>query len=1856
MRSVTDLIVSGPIAQRNKTIDHILDESSSFGEVRKKSSGNNWKVLSLLCILIMSTGQLNAQCMDAPPISGNNQVCPGTRGLTYATQPITGYIYQWSIIGGTQVSGGNTSIITVDWAAAGSGGISLTLIAPNGCVGKPYFKPVLITSTPILSIGGPAEVCPNASGANYSSGFFEGSTYAWSATGGNVVTVNSSTVTINWANAGAGSVNLTETMAGGCSASVSYPVNISSSPITKPILSRSEVAMCTGMEIGYYVSVKYNQGSSYAWAITSGQQSAGGNTYSINVKWGSVPGPGNINVVETFLGGCTGAPVDFPVMLLDSPKPLISGNTSVCVSSQEPYAVTNNSGSTYSWTIIKGTEVSVSHASNTNVKWATTGGAGNVQVVEKDAKGCPGSASLPIVIRDLPITGVISGNAIVCANTNNVSYSVPAKTGSTYSWIITGGSQASGGTTNAITVNWNGAGAGNVRVIESSYGCPGTPKDKPVTINAKPATSPIIGSNSICEMQTGIAYSVTNTAGSTYAWTITGGTKITGGTTNSITVNWSTRGTGSVKVVETNAVGCVGTQVTLPVTIKAMPLTAAITGNASVCANAMAVAYSTIKSTGSTYAWTITGGTLVSGAGTNSITVNWNGAGAGNVNVIETNSNSCSGPPVNKAVTINPNPSTSAIAGNTSTCANTTGVSYSVTNTTGSNYVWNIAGGTQASGGSSNNITVDWQAAGAGSVSVVETNLYGCISAPVNKPVTINPHPVITGISGNTTACASTNVSYSAANTSSTYIWAITNGTPVSGATTNNIMINWGNAGNGNINIIETDINGCVSVPFDLPTTINSNPVTSAITGNTAVCAGAINTSYSVDNTPGSVYAWTVTGGAPVSTSTTNTINVNWGTAGTGNISVIETNSNACIGSGVGQPLTINQPVTGSITGSSSVCAYSKNVTYSVVNKPGNTYAWSINGGMQTSGGNSNSIFVDWDIAGSGNVRVIETDANGCVGIPVDQAVTINSNPATGNIIGNTSVCAATSNISYSVTNTTGSTYQWAITGGGQASGNTTSAITVNWDVAGSGNVSIIETNIKGCVGLPVDQAIVINANPVTSPIAGTSSLCANTTNVAYSVLSTLGSSYAWTITGGTPAANTNTSNIVVNWESAGAANVKVIETDNKGCVGNAVNHPVIVHANPNTSIISGNASVCTKDRALYSVTLTSGSMYTWTVTGGTQAAGLLEENNTTTVDWNAIAGAGNVQVLERNAKGCAGTTVSKPITINALPATSNISGNATVCVNATGSSYNVFNTTGSTYAWTITGGTIASGINTSSITVNWNGAAGSGNVKVIETNNKGCVGTAINKSITINTIPVTSPITGNGSVCANGTNAYNVSNTAGSTYTWTITGGSQVTITNGNSITVTWGAAGSGQVKVMETNSSGCPGQPVVLPVTIKPAPVTSNITGTPSVCVNTVISYDVINTSGSTYAWTISGGTQSFGGNTNRINVTWESSGIGNITVVETNSNGCAGTPVSKPITVNARPVTSPISGRNNACTNTSTPYSVVKTTGSTYSWSIIAGTQTSGTNTNSISVNWTGPPSGRVSVTEMSSSGCAGSAVTLPVTIISSPVTGSITGITSACQNTNGISYAVSNHTGSTYAWSINKGMQATGGNTNSITVNWMATGSGGVTVTETSANGCNGVPVTKPVTVNTLPITGNIIGATNLCANASGFSYSVTRTTGSTYTWTLTGGSIVSGQSSNSITVNWGAAGAANVSVVETNSNGCNGVPVNKPVSLTSCGARETVIETAVDDDEPFTAMVYPNPTNNELNIVLEKAASLDLPLYIYSDRGETIGKLTLKQGSNAVVVNTSGYVNGIYNIELKHKHQSHFKRVVVMHGN
>jgi large repetitive protein len=89
--------------------------------------------------------------------------------------------------------------------------------------------------------------------------------------------------------------------------------------------------------------------------------------------------------------------------------------------------------------------------------------------------------------------------------------------------------------------------------------------------------------DTVCVNSLAVPYSVTNHAGASYTWALSGGGALTSTSGNATSVNWgATPGTYTLQVQETSSAGCLGDPVTLNVVV--LPLaTATIAGNSTLC-------------------------------------------------------------------------------------------------------------------------------------------------------------------------------------------------------------------------------------------------------------------------------------------------------------------------------------------------------------------------------------------------------------------------------------------------------------------------------------------------------------------------------------------------------------------------------------------------------------------------------------------------------------------------------------------------------------------------------------------------------------------------------------------------------------------------------------------------------------------------------------------------------------------------------------------------------------------------------------------------------------------------------------------------------------------------------------------------------------------------------------------------------------------------------------------------------------------------------------------------------------------------------------------------------------------------
>jgi gliding motility-associated-like protein len=408
-------------------------------------------------------------------------------------------------------------------------------------------------------------------------------------------------------------------------------------------------------------------------------------------------------------------------------------------------------------------------------------------------------------------------------------------------------------------------------------------------------------------------------------------------------------------------------------------------------------------------------------------------------------------------VQVFPNTSSITIDGPLEACAFETSVTYCVEEAPNATYMWSVSGGTIVSGEGEACITVDWGAEGEGWIDVMRV-ADGC-NAITDSPVTLLPSNII-GIDGPLDNCAyASNVSYCVEEApGATYTWTISGGTITSATDGPCITVDWGAQGQGTISVVRSG-EGCGSIG-NITVTISPGPPI-AIDGPLEACPFQSNISYCTEDAAGATYDWTVTGGTITSGANTACITVEWGSAGTGTITVFM--NNGC-GSDGSLTVSIGAAPAIDIEGPMQNCSFQSVSTYCTDEIANGVYTWSVYGGTITSGTDGPCITVAWGAAGPGSVQV--TRASDQCASSAELPITIVPLPEASFTYLTDTTCAG---VRAHVFNTTpGSTSaSWNLNG--QLVASTDSAI-VQLPFGMQTGITLLITGQNGCIGSVTDS------------------------------------------------------------------------------------------------------------------------------------------------------------------------------------------------------------------------------------------------------------------------------------------------------------------------------------------------------------------------------------------------------------------------------------------------------------------------------------------------------------------------------------------------------------------------------------------------------------------------------------------------------------------------------------------------------------------------------------------------------------------------------------------------------------------
>ncbi|HJV91535.1 MAG TPA: kelch repeat-containing protein, partial [Holophagaceae bacterium] len=473
----------------------------------------------------------------------------------------------------------------------------------------------------------------------------------------------------------------------------------------------------------------------------------------------------------------------------------------------------------------------------------------------------------------------VSALAQVSSGTSGLITSMPGLSGSSYAWLLAGGTPASGQGTSSLTYTAGGSGTLSIAGLATSpLGIPSVGSATETVVPRPTAT--LTSPSCVTTGATGLTASVPSQSGVTYAWTINGGTLTSA--TNGSTVTFSAGNPGTL-VLTCQVTNSIGTAVTGTQSLSVIPApladiqvaSSATTGTAGLTAFIPAQA-------GATYVWTVNGGTLTGGGTTNQVT--YTAGATGTLTLQCTVTNAAGTSVVGSATQAIVSTATVTISAPATVTANAKNLCASVAIQSGATYQWTVTGGTLVPGyGTGSTLYFNAGTATSLTLQCVVTNAGGSLTG--TQTLTVVPAPSITSFGPSTYTInqgGSLTLTAGFSNGSGSIdhgVGVVTSGTAVTvrpAVTTLYTLTVMNGAGT------QTTATCLVTVA----------PPDNTITAASPVTAGAANCVASVLNGPtGTTYAWTLTNGTITSGQGTNILHYTAGTSGTVGIACTVTNA-----------------------------------------------------------------------------------------------------------------------------------------------------------------------------------------------------------------------------------------------------------------------------------------------------------------------------------------------------------------------------------------------------------------------------------------------------------------------------------------------------------------------------------------------------------------------------------------------------------------------------------------------------------------------------------------------------------------------------------------------------------------------------------------------------------------------------------------------------------------------------------------------------------------------------------------------------------------------------------------------------
>lgn len=523
-----------------------------------------------------------------PQVSAGSDksICEGGNTTMTATGAQT---YQWSPAIGLSS--------TISPTVTASPGATTTYVVVgtdgNGCTRRDTVK-VIVNPLPTIIAGPGTSICPGSSVALSASG--ADSAYTWSpgaglssSTGSNVIASPSSTTTYT----------VTGTNVTGCTNSFSFTVTIRALP---NVSAGNDKFICQGDT----VNINASGGTSFNWSPQTGLSASSGTTVQAYPSISST-----YVVTATGTNGCT-ATDTVSVTVWNLPPVQAGPDVSICRG--DTISLTASGASTYTWSPALGLG---STTGSTVSAFPTT--TRNYIVTGRDSNNCRNRDTITVQVFTLP--PVNTGNDVAICIGDSIALTSSGAVN--YSWSPATGLNSTTGSpvvaTPSSTTTYQVTGTDINGCIDTSQ--------ITVTVNLLPVvTATAIPSDTLCA---NTSVSLSGTGASTYQWS--------SGIQNG---NPFPVGAGGIyTVIGTDVNGCTGLDSMLIVGLNA-PSPTTISGATVVLAGNIYTYYNNTP-TASSLNWLASGGIVLSGQGTDTVTVQWDTTSIHLLALIQSEANGC---------------------------------------------------------------------------------------------------------------------------------------------------------------------------------------------------------------------------------------------------------------------------------------------------------------------------------------------------------------------------------------------------------------------------------------------------------------------------------------------------------------------------------------------------------------------------------------------------------------------------------------------------------------------------------------------------------------------------------------------------------------------------------------------------------------------------------------------------------------------------------------------------------------------------------------------------------------------------------------------------------------------------------------------------------------------------------------------------------------------------------------------------------------------------------------------------------------------------------------------------------------